>query len=267
MSTSMTFPHLRRWAAVATTGAALSLGGVLGVSPELAGAAASPGAAPINPGTYELFLNGNDSGMITFGGGHTFSTVEGSDSGFWMQAGETIGLKITSGNDADSGCVFAGHVNATGTGISNAAKPGNWICPLFHLGSFGGTFFVEPVAAGPTPPAHGDALSAGPATAGTVRHGTYNWTVTGGFPGGKANRHITLATKNTFSSTLTHNDSGTWVQGGSAVALSITGGADGDAGCLFVGKGNHAGTAVGTMAKPGNWICPSYATNGTFFTS
>jgi hypothetical protein len=248
--------------------------------PGLAGAApqnnalepswAAPGAVPIIPGTYELFLNGSDSGAITFTAGHTFTTVSGNDSGVWIQAGETVGLKITAGNDADSGCVFAGHANSTGTGISNAAKPGNWICPLFHLGSFGGTFYVGPAPAGPTSQAHSKASSAGgasPATAGMVKNGTYNWTVDGSFPGGKPNRHITLAKTNIFTSTLTHNDSGTWVQGGSAVALSITGGSDGDAGCLFVGKGNHSGSAIGTSAKPGNWICPEYATSGTFTTS
>ncbi len=175
-------------------------------------------------------------------------------------------MTITGGVDASAGCIFAGHVDSTGTGISYAAKSGHWVCPGFNSG----TFYLGPSSTGTTSPAHGDPFSragAVPATAGTVKPGTYRWTVNGGILGGKPHRQITLAKNSTYTSTLSGNDSGTWVQGGSAVALSIHGGNDGDEGCLFVGKGNKTGTAIGTTAKPGHRVCPGYEESGTFVTN
>ncbi len=78
-------------------------------------------------------------------------------------------------------------------------------------------------------------------TAGAIVPGTYNWTLDG-----SVTKKISIASDNTFTSRLNHDDSGTWVQGGSAAAFSITGGTDRSGGCIFVGKVNHTGTAVGT---------------------
>jgi hypothetical protein len=269
--------HLWKRTAVGTAGAAFAIAGVIAPGPALAGAQSndapghsahevSPDAVAIVPGTYEWFLNGVDTGTITLAAGNTFTAVEGGDSGTWAQAGKTAALTITGGVDASPGCIFAGHVNSTGTGISYAAKPGRWICPGFHSG----TFYIGPTSSGTTSQAHGDPLSGVggvPATAGTVKPGTYRWKVNGGILGGKPHRHITLASNSTYTSTLSSNDSGTWVQGGSAVALSIRLGNDGDEGCLFVGKGNTTGTAIGTTAKPGHWVCPGYEESGTFVTN
>jgi hypothetical protein len=75
--------------------------------------------------------------------------------------------------------------------------------------------------------------------------GTYTW-----FIDGLNSGPIALASNNTFTSNLGHDSSGNWVQGGSTVAWNFTGGEAVGGGCLYVGKGDTAGTAVGTAVKP-----------------
>ena len=70
------------------------------------------------PGTYEWYSDGASVGTITVASNNTFTAQIGSDSGTWVQAGQTAGLFITGGSDQPYDCVFAGHVNKTGTGIS-----------------------------------------------------------------------------------------------------------------------------------------------------
>ena len=105
-------------------------------------------------------------------------------------------------------------------------------------------------------------LGVRPSTAGHIVPGTYTWTATGGFSGS-----MSIASGNTYAITMSVDDSGTWAQGGSAFAFSIAEGTDEQGGCLEVGKVNTTGTAVGTTAKPGNWVCPVYGTHGTFVIS
>ena len=262
--------HLRNWMAVMAAGAAVALVVVIGVGPGLAGAAqsddaldhsagaASPGAVPIVPGTYKWFIDGALAGKITFSEGNTFtSTLGTNDSGSWVQSGRTVGLSITGGADALYGCVFAGHAKAMGTGISYAAKPGNWVCPTFGSG----TFYIQPAGAATTEAQSNAFTHSGaiPATAGSVVPGTYHLSFDGNPPGS-----ITLAANNTYHSTI-NLDTGTWVQGGSAAALSITGGRDARDNCLLVGKVNTTGTAIGTTAKPGHYVC--IGGRGTFVIS
>ena len=146
--------NLKKWTAVAAAGAALSLAGVIGVGPALAGravqrraqafgqaAVSHDTAVPFKPGTYQFFVNGSDTGAITFASGNTFTAAIDSDSGTWVQAGKIAGLIFTGGSDAAGGCVFAGHVSATGKAISSAAKPGDWACPGF--GSAGNFYIVK----------------------------------------------------------------------------------------------------------------------------
>ncbi len=189
----------------------------------------------------------------------TFTAQIGSDTGTWVQAGQTAGLFITGGADQPGDCVFAGHVNKTGTGISSASKPGNWACP----GDTKGTFYIAPVPPGASAaPAHAGSfasMSARPATAGKMVLGTYTWTEDGYYSG-----QITLEKHNVYASTLSGNDSGGWIQAGSAAAVTIFAGVDSGIGCLEVGKVNHTGTAIGTTAKPGNWACPGTGTSGYF---
>ena len=261
--------NLKKWTALAAGGAAISLAGVMCMGAGLAGAQSSdavrhsaPTVSPsvkFKPGTYEWYNDGNPYGTITVAKHSVFSSTIASDTGTWVQSGKTFGLYITGGGDASGDCVFAGKVKASGTGVSSASKPGNWACP----GLSGGTFYI-----GPVPPeasatrANGNSFtssSARPTTAGPLVPGTYLWTLDGYYTG-----NITFATGNTYTSTLTGDDSGGWVQGGSSIAITIAGGADGGGGCLQVGKVNAAGTAVGTSGSPGNWVCPGYATKGTF---
>ncbi len=224
----------------------------------------SPDAVPIVPGTYVWFVDGQSAVYsITLASNNTFTdTAAPDDTGTWVQNNVTAALTITAGNDGPRGCIFAGHVNDTGTGISSAAKPGDWVCPGFGTT---GTFYIEPGPDTTTSQTHGDAFTrpdATPATAGKVVLGTYKWTLDGDYSG-----KITFHKHNAFTSTLPDSASGAWVQGGSAVALTITGGPDRGGGCLFVAKGNHTGTAIGTSAQPGSWVCPGYTTSGYFVTS
>ncbi len=264
--------RLKRWSAVSAAGTTVCLAGVICVGAGLAGAQsndamkrsvseASPDATPLKPGTYNWFIDGVDGGTITFASNNTYtSTLDGGDSGTWVQAGETAGLSITSGNDADGLCVFAGHVSNTGKAMSFAAKPGDWACP--GVGS-SGTFYIKKGAAAAGE--HSAALaraSVRPNTAGNIVPGTYTWTSTGGFSGS-----MSIASGNTYAITMSVDDSGTWAQGGSAFAFSISDGTDEQGGCLEVGKVDTTGTAVGTTAKPGNWVCPAFRTHGFFVIS
>ena len=194
--------HIRKWTVVAVAGAALSLAGVVGVGPVWAGAAPSndalihgsgamsPAAASIVPGTYTFFVNGANVGAISLASGNTFTAAIDSDSGTWVQAGKTAALTFTGGSDAAGGCVFAGKVNKTGTGISSAAKPGNWVCPGFGSN---GTFYItsgQPA----TPSVHGDIFASSDgvnSAAGPVVLGTYTWTLDGSYSGAITFRRAT----------------------------------------------------------------------------
>jgi hypothetical protein len=263
---------LERWSAVTAAGATVCLAGVICVGAGLAGAQSNDAmkrsvpealsdATPLKPGTYNWFIDGLDGGTITFASNNTYtSTFDGGDSGTWAQAGKTAGLSIIGGNDASGDCVFAGHVTGTGKAISFAAKPGDWACPGFGSS---GTFYITKGA--PAGGEHTGALArAGirPRTAGRIVPGTYTWTEDGDFTGS-----MSIASNNTYSITVSVDDSGTWAQGGSAFAFSITEGTDQQGRCLEVGKVDTTGTAVGTTAKPGNWVCPAYGTRGTFVIS
>jgi hypothetical protein len=261
----------KRWT-LATAGATVCLAGVIGLGTGLAGAAPTddvlqhsasavePNAVPFLPGTYEWYISGSAAGTITIASNNTFTAQIGGDSGSWVQAGETFGMVITGGGDAGAGCTFAGHA-ITSTMVSYAAKPGHWACPGY--GSTG-TFYIGPLPAvsASANQTHGDPFAvrgALPMTAGKILAGKYKWSLDSGALLGS----MTLAAGNTYTSTLDGNDSGTWEQSGSAATFSILGGTDGGAGCLFVGKVNHTGTAVGTSTKPGNWVCPGIS-GGTF---
>ena len=263
---------LKRWSAVTAAGATVCLAGLIGVGAGLASAQPndamkrsvpeeSPDTTPLKPGTYNWFIDGLDGGTITFASNNTYtSTLDGGDSGTWVQAGKTTGLSITGGNDAGGVCVFAGHVSNTGKAISYAAKPGDWACPGFGSS---GTFYINKGASA-AGEYTGALARAGvrPRTAGHIVPGTYTWTIDGDFSGS-----MNIASGNTYTITMSVDDSGTWAQGGSAFAFSISEGTDEQGGCLEVGKVNTTGTAVGTTAKPGNWVCPAYGTHGTFVIS
>ncbi len=262
---------LKRWSAVTVAGATVCLAGAICVGASLAGAQsndamkrsvpeAPSGATPLKPGTYNWFIDGVDGGTITFASNNTYTSTFGGDSGTWVQAGRTAGLSITGGNDAGGVCVFAGHVSNTGKAISYAAKPGDWACPGYGSS---GTFYITKGAPGAAE--HTSALAhAGvrPRTAGHIVPGTYTWTENAGFSGS-----MSIASNNTYTITMSVDDSGGWAQGGSAFAFSISEGTDQQGRCLEVGKVNTTGTAVGTTAKPGNWVCPAYGTHGFFVIS
>ena len=138
---------------------------------------------------------------------------------------------------------------------------GDWACPDFHSN---GSFYITKRAT-----AVGEQVGAlagpgvRPSTAGHIVPGTY----TSGPPTGGFSGSMSIASGNTYAITMSVDDAGTWAEGGSAFAFSIAEGTDEQGGCLEVGKVNTTGTAVGTTAKPGNWVCPVYGTHGTFVIS
>lgn len=257
---------------MAATGAVVGLFGAIGAGPALAGAAQpngalghstvarSPQVRSIAPSTYEWIVDGGAAATITLAAGNTFTSSLDGDAGTWVQSGKTAALTITGGTDASGGCIFAGQ--AKSRAISSAARPGQWVCPSFGSA---GTFSIGPVSGRATAQAHGDVFArtgAVPAASRPVVLGTYTWTIDS-----SDSAPIALASNNTYTSTRTGNDSGNWVQGGSSVALTITGGPDGTGGCLFAGASNHTGTAIGTTAMPGSWVCPGYGSSGFFVIS
>jgi hypothetical protein len=261
--------YVKKWT-VAAAGATMCLAGVVGVSTGLAGAAPAgdvlqhstsaiqESAVPFNPGTYELYIDGGADGTITIASNNTFTAQVGSDSGTWVQAGETFGLFITGGADASAACVFAGHA-ITSTMVSYAANPGHWTCPGFS----NGTFYIAPVPPGASPKhvVHDPFTRSGvqPMAAGKVLAGKYKWTEDGYYSG-----IMSVASNNTYTSTLSGDDAGTWVQSGSAASFTISSGFDSGIGCLEVGKVNHTGTAVGAGGEHANWACPGTGTTGYF---
>jgi hypothetical protein len=248
------FKHWR----IASASVAVSLVGIIGSGAAPAGAQA-PSTGSLALGTYGWFIDGNGVATITLASGNTFTTaLDGGDTGTWVQSGTTAALTITGGTGGPAGCIFAGKLNSTGTGIGSAGKPGNWVC---HDGS-SGTFYI--VKSGGTSSRTNGAALVRPRsvpTASQVVPRKYTWTLNG-----DNTFSIKLASNHSFKSTF-DNDTGEWVQGGPAVALTITGGGEGGGGCLFVGKGNKTGTAIASSTKPGNWACPGLGVSGTFYTS
>jgi hypothetical protein len=90
-------------------------------------------------GTYNIFLDGDEDGTITFTSSHTFTMSEG-DSGTWVAAGKSFAMSITGGSDELGDCLFAGKLNKAGTGIDSSANPGNWAC--FSI-SISGTWYTS----------------------------------------------------------------------------------------------------------------------------
>jgi hypothetical protein len=215
----------------------------------------------LSPGTYNWFLNGSDDGTITFASNNTFtSTIDDDDSGSWVQAGRSFAFYVTAGEDAGYGCTFSGKISSSGTKVGKASKPGNYVCPAAGAN---GTFYLTPGGGGDTT-SSADVLRRHSLV--RVRNGlvagTYNWFINGTDAG-----TITFASNNTFTSTVDTNDSGTWVEAGKEIALSITGGSDVDGDIVFAGKVSSSGTKIGKASKPGNWAAPGYASTGTFYVS
>jgi hypothetical protein len=259
-----------------TAGATLFLTGILGVAAVPAGAQSSivrnarsstaATATAIVPGTYVWYVDGSAAGSITLESNSGFTSTMADDSGDWVQAGKTVALAIWRGSDGGGGCVYAGDVNSTGTAIGSPTNPGTWDCPYYPSS---GTFYLVPAAANASAThVHSDPFARSDtsgATVGTFKPGTYLW-IEWLDIGSKDRSTLKTAKNHTYTSTLDKNDSGTWVQGGSAIALTIRAGEDGEGGCVYVGRVNSNGT-VATIARPGNWICPGYGSSGYFAVS
>ena len=266
--------HLKKWAAVAAAVASVSLAGVIGMAPVLAGAAPSndairhsiPTASPVvkfKPGTYEWYSNGAAFGTITVREAQHFHQLHRDTDRLRHvgPVGDLAGLYISGGVDVPGDCVFAGKVSAAGRQSRARASRVTGSAPVTRAGPSTSPRCPRRSA---TQAHDGSFTRSGalPIMAGPIVLGTYNWVVDGDYSG-----NITFASGDTYTSTLSSDDSGSWVQGGKSVALTVNGGSDGDGGCLFVGKSNGAGTAIGNVSTPGNWVCPGYATKGTFVIS
>ncbi len=91
-------------------------------------------------GSYKWFIHGAKAGTITYAADNAWSSTYTGDGGFWVQSRKTVAMAMTAGNDRTGGCIFAGKVNTTGTGIGTATAPGAWVCPGF---SSSGTWYVK----------------------------------------------------------------------------------------------------------------------------
>jgi hypothetical protein len=92
--------------------------------------------------TYEWFYNPDgggwvDAGHLTISSGNTWSAVDFSDGGTWIQSGKTISLECNTGGDATDGLIELGTIGKHG--ISSEAKPGTWVAPE---GGVPGTFYL-----------------------------------------------------------------------------------------------------------------------------
>jgi hypothetical protein len=102
-----------------------------------------PRAHGNNPvATYEWFYNTDgdgwvDAGHLTISAGNTWSAVDFSDGGTWIQSGKTIALEDNTGGDESAGEIELGTIGKHG--ISSEAKPGSWVAPD---GGVPGTFYL-----------------------------------------------------------------------------------------------------------------------------
>jgi hypothetical protein len=259
--------HVRAWWAAAALATALCLGGVLGVGAVVAGAGAAapkllrqsgPAVNPrtaLVPGTYTWIGDNSTLGTITFAGGNTWTSSYDNDSGEWVEGATSFAMDMTGGHDGPAGCVFAAKVGVGGTSIVKGA----FSCPGT---GYSGSWSASPAVGASPATTHGDVFALqGVAPRASLVLGTYKW-----FIGTHHDGTIAYAGGNAWSSTY-QNNGGSWVQGGTTIAMTMTSGADGTGGCIFAGKVAKTGTAVGSAGKPGAWICPGYSSSGTWYAS
>jgi hypothetical protein len=263
---------IRKRAVFAGVGVALCLGSIGAIGVGAAGASTKGGplgrtAAPrvyaggITAGTYDWVVNDEVYGTITFESGDSWTTdFNDADGGYYVEAGKSVSTEMTTGGDADSGCIFAGKASKAGTSIGTTAKPGEFVCSNGRSGTW------EVVPEGSVPRrsvnSHGNVFRQSTAASrvpDTIVPKKYPWFINGEKAG-----KITFSSANTFTSTLPSDDAGYWVEAGSAITLDITSGTDTGQSCLFAGKVSTAGTSIGTSTSPGTWICPGYGSSGTW---
>jgi len=104
-----------------------------------------------------------------------------------------------------------------------------------------------------------------PATIGAP--GIYNYNDGGIITEGGAATTLTINANGTFSLQYAAiTDTGAWLQSGKTVALTVTSGEDGSAGCLLLGSVLHKG--INSAAKPGPIDCEAeFAKTGTWYAS
>jgi hypothetical protein len=256
---------------VAAAIGAVCLAGVMGVGAGVAGAGAGAGnpfrhAAPgsktgvksgaaLVPGTYTWIGDNSTLGTITFTAGNTWSSNYDDDGGEWVQSGKSFAMDMTSGRDGHLGCLFAAKVGVGGTSLVKGA----FSCSVTD---YSGIWSASPSASTAPAATRGDAFAShGAAPRASIVLGSYKW-----FIGSHHDGRITYAMGNAWSSTY-HGDGGSWVQGGTTMAMAVTEGGDGAGGCIFVGQVAKTGTAVSSASKPGAWICPGDSSSGTWYVS
>jgi hypothetical protein len=218
--------------------------GVAGASTTIgAGTSAqTPAVAPaaFTVGTYTAFLNGSMNGTISFASNFTYtSTIEGNDAGSWIDVGKRIVFDVTSGTDASGQCIFVGNVTSK-TSIGSAASPGKFSCPGLPVN---GTWYVKGSGSGAVHASTGLSAASGSAAAPSVFSiGKYELFVNGA-------KFSKLTYDNGHSFTLTVGNNGTWETAGNAFGMEITGGAEGNVGCLFVGT--LSPTGINSAPRPG----------------
>jgi hypothetical protein len=120
---------------------------------------------------------------------------------------------------------------------------------------------VTVTAVGPAGASQRDILPRTPQTVRpeTLVKGTYNWYISA-----LGNGTITFTSGHKWSASV-DGEAGSWTDVGRSFGMNMTGGTYGNGGCVFSATEDKAGTAIGSSAKLGNWICPGYGSSGTWY--
>ena len=215
--------HLKKWAAVAAAVASVSLAGVIGMAPVLAGAAPSndairhsiPTASPVvkfKPGTYEWYNNGADVRDDHCREAQHFHQLH-RDTDRLRHVGPVWPISrvctsrvastfLATASSPEKSAQQARQSRARASRVTGSA-------PVTRAGpSTSPRCPPDPVRRRRTM-ARFTRSGALPIMAGPIVLGTYNWVVDGDYSG-----NITFASGDTYTSTLSSDDSGSWVQGG-----------------------------------------------------
>ncbi len=125
------------------------------------------------------------------------------------------------------------------------------------VGLLAGPSFAASGAGDVTVGARAPAQASGVAPA-LLTVGTYKVFVNGGAAG-----TISFASNFTYSSEISGNDAGRWIDAGKSITLDVTAGKDSQKGCVFVGNLTSK-TTIDSAASPGRYSCPG-SVNGTWY--
>jgi hypothetical protein len=84
------------------------------------------------------------------------------------------------------------------------------------------------------------------------------------FVNGAGDGTISFASNYTYSSGISGDDAGSWIEAGKTIIFDVTSGTDTGSGCVFVGNLTSK-TTINSAASPGKYSCPGHPANGTWY--